>query len=710
MKRRWPSEIRLVAFATAFVGLSWVVVWRLGQLQIQKHEHYSEVAQGQHFKKIVIQPERGEIVDAKGRILATSVGRLSVYVDPRNLPNEAEAWAGLFSETLEIPYTRVISLLQKEHPVPLARRLPPDVACKMLAISDEYDLPENALWFHRETQRLYPRDTASHVIGFCSTDGDGDNVGMAGVESEYNEVLKGERVSLRLERSAIRTVLSPAQESAFRQAQGDTLVLTIDAAVQETAEQALTAQVEKYEADAGVVVVMETKTGAIRALCSYPGFDNNRFSQATAPERRNRVLTDPIEPGSVAKIFTMATLFELNRYGPNDTIDCHGGYVRIHGRNVTDAPGHTLHIAAIREVFRYSSNVGTVLAAQSLEPEEYYNQLRRYGFGRPVGIDLPGEGAGMLWPVEKWTAMSMSSLPMGYEIAMTPLQLVSAASGILNNGKLMRPYVVAERRSPRGSVVWRANPEMIREVVRPSTSALMRELMEEVVLHGTGKKAQVENYRTGGKTGTTRKSQVLDRREYISSFMGAVPIDDPELTIFCSIDNPKGAYYASEVAAPVFQEVATAALAQLAIPPTVAPSTSIASREADDNRHAEADGDLDIGTPDRMTTGPGEMPDLSGLTMAEARRGLRGFDVDVRFVGSGKVVDQSPNPGTPLAAGARAIVVFRDARTAGEEAIGDLEDLEAPESAPEPAGEKTTRAGSEHMQTLEYASGGTSVP
>lgn len=690
MKNRWPSEIRLVAFAAAFVALSWVIVWRLGQLQIERNEYYVERAQGQQFKKVVIQPERGDVFDAKGRVLATSVGRMSVYVDPRNLPGEAESWAGLFSEAFEIPYTRALSLLGKQYPVPMARRLPPDQAYRALAISDEFDLQENALWFHRESQRIYPRGIASQIVGFCSTDGDGDNVGLAGVEGRYSERLNGTRVTLRLERSAIRTVMSPAEDASFRQSRGETLVLTIDAAVQEAAERALAAQVEKYRADAGMVLCMETRTGAIRAMCSWPTFDNNQFSKTSPEERRNRCLTDPIEPGSVAKIFTMATVFDLNRYGPNDTIDCHGGYIGIHGRRVIDSPGHTLHVATLREIFQYSSNVGTVLAAQSLEPAEYYNQLRRYGFGAPTGIDLPGEGSGLLWPVEKWTKMSMSSLPMGYEIALTPIQIVTAVSGILNDGNMMKPYVVAERRNARGAIVWKARPELIRQVVRPSTSALIRELMEVVVSSGTGKKAQVPNYRTGGKTGTTRKSQVLDRREYISSFAGAVPIDDPQLTIFCSIDNPKGDYYASEVAAPVFQEVATVALTQLAIPPTAPPALSIASGHGERtngaasasgrvSRDAESDAPA---IPERVATGPGEMPDLAGLTMAEARRHLRGFDLDIRFVGSGLVVDQSPEPGTKLTAGARSILVFRDSRvTETGTAAGTTPDG-APDAAP----------------------------
>lgn len=674
MSNRWPSEIRLLAMVASFVALSWVVVWRLGVLQIDRHEHYSEKARGQHYKKIVIQPERGEIADCRGRTLASSYPRMSVYVDPRKLSGEPQAWAGLFAEALGVSYSQVVKTLSAKSPVPLARRMEPERVSRIAAISDEYRFGHDALWFHRESQRVYPRGVAAQLLGYCTTDGDGDNCGISGLEMQYDENLKGQRLTARLERSAIRTLLGPVNESAYLQARGERLVLTLDAALQESVEQALNRAVELHQADSGIVIIQETKTGAIRAMCSYPGFDNNRFSTATAGQRRNRCLTDPIEPGSVAKIYTIAILFDLNRMGPDDMIHCEGGRISIHGRRVTDSPGHTLYLAPLREVFRYSSNVGTVKAAQLVTPVEYHDMLQRFGFGRRTGIDLPGEGEGLLYPVSRWTAMSMSSLPMGYEMALTPIQIVTAVSGIINDGEMMMPYVVAERQDARGRTIWKAQPTTIRQVVRPSTSSHVRELMEEVVVCGTGKKAQVENYRTGGKTGTTRKSHHLYQREYIASFVGAIPIDDPQLTIFCSIDNPKGAYYAGEVSAPLFKEVATAALAQLAIAPTGPPKVDSsriarsAQPKADPEKVANA---MFHAVSERMVTGPDEMPDLAGMTMSEVRRALLGTQLHVRFLGKGYVMDQSPAPGTRLESTTKAVVIFRDSvRPSNEEDTG----------------------------------------
>ncbi len=678
---RWPSNIRLFAIAGAFVVLTGLIGWRLWRLQIDLHEQYSIRARSQQMQTIVIQPQRGEMLDRRERRIATSVARMSVYVDPRELPGDAGAWAGLFAEATGQSYTELISILGRNRPMPLIRRLDRAAVWRVAQFAEQYNIPSNALWFHRESKRRYPRAIAGQVIGFCSPDGDGDNEGISGLELKYNDVLKGERILCKVQRSAMRTTLEPVEENAFAKARGETLVLTIDAALQEAAERILAAHVENAQAASGVVIVQETRTGAILAMCSYPGFDNNNFSQATAAMRRNRAITDPFEPGSTAKIYTMSIVLDHNVMGPDDLVDCHSGFLMIHGRRVVDSPGHTLHVVPLHEVFRWSSNVGAVVAAQGVDPDTYWQALRRFGIGQMTGIDMPGEGSGILRNQERWTAMSMSSLPQGYEMALTPIQAITAVSGIINDGRMMRPYIVAERRGPRGKVVWKAEPQMIREIVRPSTSARLREMMEEVVVGGTGKKAslEAEGYRAGGKTGTTRKSQVLDGREYIASFIGAIPINDPQITVFCSVDAPKnGKYYAADIACPLFKEVALAALAQLAIPPS-APATesgdvnslvaaaSASSKQAASGALMPAGAAASGAVAVRQEVQPGQMPDLTGMTMAEARQALRGVAGEVQFLGSGVVVDQSPSPGTPLEGPANTIVVFRNAQKRSEE-------------------------------------------
>ncbi len=690
MNSRWPSEARLLSFLAMFAALSVAVGWRLYALQISRHDHYVRKANDQQLKTIVLQPERGLILDRRGRTLATSVSRYSAYVDPGKLPGDPVSWAGLFAEATHQSYNDILRILERNRPAPLARRMDPADFLRMAQLSDQFDLGSNALWFHRESQRRYPRAIASHLLGYCTTDGDGDNQGLSGLELQFNEFIKGAKVYRKTPRSAVRTTLSPIDERALQESRGQTLVLTIDSVIQEAAERALAAAVEKHNARSGVVLIQRTKTGAILAACAEPTFDNNTFSKSSAAARRPRFLTDPMEPGSTAKCLTFAMLFERNRIRQEELINCHGGRMRIHGRWVVDSPGHTLYWATPKEIFRWSSNVGTVEAAQRVTNEEYYETLTSFGIGRPAGIDLPGESGGILRPVSQWTNMSRSSLPMGYEFAATPLQILNTVSGILNEGRLMKPYIVAERRAADGALLWKAQPEVVRQIVRPSTSAIMKEFMEDVVTNGTGKKASIISnggrWRAGGKTGTTRKSD-QKHREYIASFIGAIPINDPEITIFVAIDSPRsdGLYYASDVACPLFAEVAKAALSQLAIPPSFPPEAIPAEVAGQAPARKAKEAQAKSARPAQAASGdspgaalpPGAilMPDLAGLTMAEARRALREKEIGARFSGRGIVVDQTPPAGAPVEKGAQALVVFRDtflreeaARQSGETA------------------------------------------
>lgn len=684
MQTRWPSEFRLIAYAATFVALAGLVIYRLGQLQVGSHDKYVDRASMQQFKRVVVQPQRGDILDTKGRVLATSIARTSVYLQPKKLPGgDPTSWAGVISEAAGIEYTKAIDLLRKDRPVLIARRLDAAGAARFDALCDQYDLPDSAIWFHRESQRTYPRAVAPHIIGYTSTDGDGDNRGASGIELEADAELRGQKIEQRLERAASRVVLGTMDEAVFDQARGETLMLTIDAALQESVERSVANHVAKHNADSAYVVVMETRTGAIRAMACYPTFDNNTFNRATDAQRRNRCITDPFEPGSCMKIMTMAILFDLGLANPDELIDCENGSAVVEGRRLKDSGGHHMGVVSLREVFRFSSNVGTIKAGMRIPKNQYYDSLRLLGFGQKTGIDLPGEGGGILHPLNKWTRLSLSSLPMGYEIATTALQVTTVTNGILNNGVMMKPYVVAERRDARGHVLWRAQPEALRQIVRPSTTMLIRDLLEDAVVNGTGKNAQVPGYRVGGKTGTTRLSQKLDKRQYIASFTGAVPIDNPEFTIFCSVDNPKGEfYYAGDVAAPLFRDVATAALTQFAIASTGAPRPSekqIARGlaggdvlDADSLAAGATPGPSDLApkglataeaitlASPRVMTGRGEMPDLHGMTFAEARTALRDSKVEVKFTGTGLVVDQYPSPGTPLENVPRALVILEN--------------------------------------------------
>lgn len=657
---RKPHRLRVILLGAAFAALAGAVGARLYTLQHLNHEHYADRAARQHYKRVVIQAERGDIVDREGRALAQSTGRLTVYIHPRFLESEAFAdrrEAAIADIARETGQDRedVLRRFNAKAPTALAKRLPHTQAHKVVDILDEAGADGRGYWLHRESARLYPRSIASSLIGFCSKDGDGDNQGIAGLELTYNNELSGERIEGRARRSGLSVTLDPWEPEDLLAARGDTLVLSIDVNLQEEVERVLAETVTKWQADNGGAVVMDPNTGAVLAMASYPTFDNNSFSTAATHTMRNRILTDPLETGSVVKLYMAAILLDQGLITPDTMIDCEGGRAVVDRRRLTDSPGHVLHIVPFREALRYSSNVGIVKAAQPLDNITWHGYLRAFGFGAPTGVDLPGEGSGILYPVEKWTRLSRTSLPMGYEIALTPIQITAALCTLVNGGKYYTPHVVAERRDSRGETTWVRSPEPTRQVLRPTTSAIMRELMEEVVEEGTGKKAGVGGYRIGGKTGTTRKSDVFTHREYIASFGGALPIDNPRAVIYVYIDNPKGQYYASIVAAPAFQQIARATVLHLGIPPVKDPL-------------AELQGSLEttkLVSPlpareetARLAAGLGRMPDFLGMTMAQSREVLPQGATRVRFLGSGVVTDQYPMPGEPLGEGVELVLHF----------------------------------------------------
>ncbi|MCC6546522.1 hypothetical protein IT570_05075 [Candidatus Sumerlaeota bacterium] len=650
MKLRKPHRLRVVILGGMFCGLTMLIAGRLYSLQQVDNEHYVDRANRQHVKRVVIQPERGDILDRNGNYLAQSTGRLTLYVNPKyfaadKITGDYDTLVQALARDGAMEPSVVRRALEGKGTTALAKRVRSETAKGLMDIMDSFEVDARGFWLHRESMRLYPRHLAPQVIGYCSRDGDGDNDGISGLELSYNEKLKGEKIVGSSMRTGISETLQPWEQGDLLAARGKTLVLTIDAKIQESVEESLKTHVEKNEAASGGVIVMETNTGAILAMASYPTFDNNKFGSAPPEGMRNRNLTDPLETGSVAKLFTAAMLVEEGFATPETVVDCEGGFAIIDGRRVKDAPGHVLHVATFREVLRWSSNVGIVKLAQVMENKRWYQFFSDLSIGKPTGIDLPGEGSGIYYPLERWTKFSRTSLPQGYEMGLTPLQITAGISSVVNGGNFYQPYVVAEIRDPKTNTTTVTQPKVLRKVVRPTTSAVLRDMMEDIVDNGTGQKAQIPGYRIGGKTGTTRKSQIFDRREYIASFVGVLPIQAPRVTIYLYVDAPKKDYYASQVAAPLFNEVAKAVTVNLGIAPTEeVPEPEVAATKKSSPKKNELD----------MVQQPvgeirfGGMPQFVGMTMLQARQQLPATVSKVKFLGTGFVNDQFPQAGDPL--------------------------------------------------------------
>ncbi|CAN5408538.1 penicillin-binding protein [soil metagenome] len=660
MKLKKPHRLRVVLLGGLFLTLSGAVAARLVTLQVARYDQFEDRANRQHVKRVVIQAERGPILDRNGRTLAQSTGRMTLYVNPNFLKQDPMSLikgdkdareAPVVTEKINVqqlaasiaresgePAADLERRLEGTRPTALLKRMRPEVATRVMDVLDSYNVDGRGYWLHRESIRLYPGSVAAPVVGFCSKDEDGDNTGIAGLELTYNDDLKGERIEGKSYRSAISETLDPWNPEDILAARGNTLVLTIDSNVQQAVEDVLKRTVEKFEAVSGGAVVMDARTGAIIAMGSYPTFDNNNFATEPPDHIRNRALTDPLETGSVVKLFTASMLIDRGYITPETLVDCEGGHAIIDGRRISDAPGHTpLHVVPFRDALRWSSNVGVVKAGQALQNPEWYAYLTNFNFGAPTGIDLPGEGSGILYPLEKWTKFSRTSLPMGYEIAMTPIQITAAISAVVNGGNYYTPYIVQEVRDSRGTVIRSAQPKADRQIIRPTTSAVLRDLMEDIVDSGTGKKAIIPGYRIGGKTGTTQKSNVFTHKEYIASFAGVLPAQAPRIAIYVYIDAPTTEHFASAVAAPAFQEIARSATVNLGI----APSEEIIDETFKDDESA---GPF-IAQETRAIVAPGQVPDFTGMTMQQARVTLPKGAAKARMLGSGFVSDQFPTPG-----------------------------------------------------------------
>lgn len=659
---------------------------RLYFLQVIKRSYYAERADAQHRRTKKMAPTRGKILDADGNELAGSVNVYVPYVNPslvlgRGTAHEEEgtsrarALAGEIVRLTRADYAAVYKALTARG---YARKIPVDLSeTQRLELQEIFRLyrksiPARALWFEELTRRRYPRgELASHVIGFTVEDETGDNKGIAGVERIYDQELRGSVVEVRARTNAQGIFMEPVPDKQLQATYGHTVVLTINEAIQEAAERALARHVLEHRADAGIAIVYHVKTGAVLAMASMPTYDLANLRISGEEGRRNRVIANAIEPGSVMKIFTFASLFEQGKASPDDLIDCGGGSYAIAGRIIKDV--HAIGTASIRKIFEQSSNVGTIKAAQRLTPSRFRRHLAQFGFGDKTGIDLPGETEGVLRPVSRWSGLSMSSIPMGYELTVSGIQVAAAAGALGNQGIYMQPHVVKEIRDVQGNVIRKFEPQPLRRVASPTTCRHMLAMMEQVVATGTGKSAQVPGYRIGGKTGTTKKLDPVIKKytmkNYIASFCGLAPISDPEVCIYTYIDNPKGAsYYGGSVAAPVFRDIAAAAMKALHIPPdaeTADPSavpTTSTRYIVMDHIKASLESRIPMAylgrTTPRDRVSSGSMPDLEGLTMKEVQEKLLARGIPFEFSGTGVVVDQTPRAYETLEEGVVARITF----------------------------------------------------
>ncbi|HXO19231.1 MAG TPA: penicillin-binding transpeptidase domain-containing protein, partial [Thermoanaerobaculia bacterium] len=552
--------VLLVAFGALWVA---AIAARLYELQVARYDHYREKARRQQQTVVELDPPRGTIYDARGRELAVSMQVDSAWADPSDLEDPA-ATAAALAPILGLergPLAR--RLARRGNFVWVARKLDPPVADAIRALR----LP--GIHFLPESKRYYPmRELAGQVLGYVGT----DNLGLAGLELLYNRQVAGKPGRRTLLRDARRgTVVAPGLAFADPEP-GRDLYLTLDSTIQHIAERELEKAVLDHRAKSGSLVLLDPASGAVLAMATYPPFDPNHYGDYPAVQARNRAIMDAYEPGSTFKVVTAAAALGAGLVRPDDVFDCEMGGITLWGIRIRDHKPYGR--LTFSQVIAKSSNVGMIKTALLLGDERLYRTIRALGFGRPTGIDLPGENGGILAPLAGWRPLTKAYISFGQGISVTPMQLTSALAAVADGGALLIPYVVSAVGSGETIERLHPGPAVAGRPISAETARVLGNLLEGVVTGGTGTSAAVPGYRVAGKTGTAQKPGVggYSHSSYVPSFIGYAPADRPAIVGVVAIDSPQGfAYYGAQVAAPAFGAVTRQVLLYLGVRPQRSP-------------------------------------------------------------------------------------------------------------------------------------------
>jgi cell division protein FtsI (penicillin-binding protein 3) len=553
---------RLRLLVLVFLALFMAVVGRLTQLQVVDQSHLDALAESQVTRETTLPADRGSIVDRNGNELALSVARQTVWADPRYVDDprgEAAQLApilGVDVQTLQDRLTRP----EGDAFEYLARQVDEEVARQVA----ELDLP--GIYTMPEQARFHPAgDLARSVLGRVDLDGNG----TAGLEEQYDDVLAGEPGEQVVERDRQGRTIPQGHHEVVPAVPGQDLVLTIDRAMQYQAEQALGRRIVEMGAKGGTVIVSDPRTGQILALANLTMDAETGQVVATGG---NAALTSVFEPGSVNKIVTLSAALEEGVVTPDTHLDVPYS-LRVADHDFTDSHPHPTSSWTPTDILATSSNIGTIMMARQLGPNRVDEYLRRFGFGSTTGLGFPNESAGLLLPVDRWSGTSIGSIPIGQGVAVTATQMLSAFNVIANGGEYVAPQLVLGTRDGSGEVV-PSPPPATHRVISEQTADQVRDMMVAVVDAGTGEEAAIDGYSVAGKTGTARKPQdngtyrdAAGYYHYVTTFAGFVPAQDPRLSVIVVIDEPSNGYYASQVAAPVFAEIAQYGLRLFRIPP-----------------------------------------------------------------------------------------------------------------------------------------------
>jgi cell division protein FtsI (penicillin-binding protein 3) len=679
---RW-TRVR-IAICGAVLGSLFIAVGkRAYTLQVRDADRLRGMAEEQYLREIELPPRRGRILDRNGAELASTADVDSIYCNPRQLPDPRDA-ARRLARILGLERADLEKKLgQRRYFAWIKRKVTPDEVTAVKALG----LPGVA--FTREPRRFYPNRTlAATVMGHAGSEGNG----LEGIELALDRHLRGTPSSVQGMRDALgrEIALEPSGDGTAdgpASTTGSDVVLTIDRYLTFITERALAEGMARHRAKAAIAVMMDPRTGELLAMASAPAYNPNDPQSATDAGARNRAITDAHEPGSTMKTFTIAAALDAGAVRPDERFDCMMGRMMVGKYTIHDT--HPYGALTVTDVFKHSSNIGATKIARKLGREGLAEALARFGFGRPTGIGLPGERAGIVRPVAKWGDIGFANVAFGQGLTVTPLQMLAGVSAIAGGGVWRQPRIVARIVQPDGTVeAPPVAPE--RRVMAPAAARTMLGIMRGVTeTGGTAKQAAIDGFTVGGKTGTAQKvaNGHYDPSKWVSSFVGVVPAEDPRLAIIVVVDEPQGGHLGGAVAAPIFKEIAEQSLRYLHVAPTVPLAAKAAAKPAGktaapavaaaadaDDTAAEApatDVPLDEdalgddpalaekwdeiagaegGRPERAAAARVVVPDFVGLSLGQAIHAARKSGVELAFDdpegrATGVAIRQRPAPG-----------------------------------------------------------------
>jgi cell division protein FtsI (penicillin-binding protein 3) len=632
---------RRIAFTAIAIGLwATAIEARLVYLQVIDRGDLVDRAERQQMRTRPLPAKRGDILDRRGRVLATSVDADSIYAIPSALGDPQEAVAklcGALGDCTAKDRQELADRLKRQRNFAYVRRqVSPDEAKRVAALNLD------GVGFVPESRRFYPnRELAAHLLGFVGI----DNKGLGGLESAYDSQIRGKEGQVLVHTDARRHAFSRFERPPTS---GSTIELTIDEYLQHVAERELRAGVAEHRADGGSAIVIDPHTGEILAMANEPTFNPNVYRDFAETTRRNRAVQDLYEPGSTFKIVTASAAIEEKVLPIDALIDTSPGIIRIGNRVVDEYQHHNYQTLSFTDVIVKSSNVGAIKIGFRVGTERLSRYVDRYGFGRPVSPDFPGENPGIVWSADKWTDSALASVSMGYQIGVTPLQMIAAFGSVANGGEYVEPRIV--RAAYRDGRRYAVHPKVLRRTIEPNTAATLISIMEEVVKRGTAKLADIPGYTVAGKTGTASK---LINGHYAASennvsFAGFVPSRNPAIAIIVVLDAPHaGGSSGGVVSAPIFKRIAESALRYLGVPPTINPAPPVLVARRDDSG-PQPTAAVEPPVVNLVADGPGTLPDLRGMSAREATRTLVKLGLTARLAGDGFVVAQDPQPGSPI--------------------------------------------------------------